>query len=175
MIRLAGFERTDFGTLIGWIRSKDFMFQWCGSTFTYPLDELQLDKYMTGTVGKNPVRNVYKAVDPENGKHIGNLTLEFKGRKEAVISCVIVGDPAKRGKGIGEKMIEEAVKIGFKKYGVKKISLNVFRSNGSAVRCYEKAGFRVTAKYPHPLRPDDEEWVNLRMVLKHKEWNKGKQ
>ena len=46
VIKLKQFTRTDFKQLINWIDSEEFLIQWSGSAFTYPLNEQQLEKYI---------------------------------------------------------------------------------------------------------------------------------
>ncbi|MCP9228576.1 GNAT family N-acetyltransferase, partial [Bacillus mycoides] len=45
MIKLKQFTRSDFKQLINWINSEEFLIQWSGNAFTYPLNEQQLEKY----------------------------------------------------------------------------------------------------------------------------------
>lgn len=45
MIKLEKFTRSDFKQLINWIDSEEFLIQWSGNAFTYPLDEQQLERY----------------------------------------------------------------------------------------------------------------------------------
>ena len=43
MITLRPFARSDFDRLIGWVTSPQFLLQWAGPLFTYPLDAAQFD------------------------------------------------------------------------------------------------------------------------------------
>jgi hypothetical protein len=44
-IMLQPFSRSDFMELISWIRTPEDLFIWSATTFTFPLDEDQLEKY----------------------------------------------------------------------------------------------------------------------------------
>ncbi|MBC2578762.1 GNAT family N-acetyltransferase [Clostridium sp. DJ247] len=46
-----------------------------------------------------------------------------------------------RGKGIGTKVLKEALRIGFEDFRFEKITLGVYDFNDSAIKCYENAGF----------------------------------
>lgn len=46
MVELKYFERSDFDQLIGWVDSPEFLLQWSGSQFDYPLNEAQLVQYL---------------------------------------------------------------------------------------------------------------------------------
>ncbi len=46
VIKLESFKKSDFKQLINWINSEEFLIQWSGNAFTFPLDEQQLEKYI---------------------------------------------------------------------------------------------------------------------------------
>ncbi len=159
---------------MSWITSQESMVQWSGNTFTYPLNEEQLEKYIQGSEGENPRRKILKAVDSETGTYIGNITLEMKdpGTKKAAIACVLVGDTAYRNKGIGEIMVRETVKIAFQQLGLETITLNVYTFNKSAIRCYEKVGFVIEGLNPNSRKWGNEYWEAYKMKLTTEEFYK---
>lgn len=143
------------------------MVQWSGNTFKYPLDEEQLEKYVSGQEGDNPVRLILKAVDTETNAYIGNLTLERinSENKTAAIACVLVGDIDYRNKGIGEFMVKETVRIGFELLGLETITLNVYTFNKAAIRCYEKAGFVIEGLNSNSKQWGNEKWEAYKMKI----------
>jgi RimJ/RimL family protein N-acetyltransferase len=151
----------DFPMLISWAVSKEFLLQWTGRTFKYPLTEKQLIKYYKGMARNNPVRIIYKAVT-EN-KHIGCITVDWEKsfKNEASITCVIVGDKDFQGKGAGELIVNKACTIAFDEFSKVKLALNVFSFNHSAIRCYEKCGF--TEKFRTKIEFGGNEYINIRM------------
>jgi RimJ/RimL family protein N-acetyltransferase len=165
MIVLKPFERSDFNTLISWIDSPDSMIQWCGRTFQYPLDVLQLEKYLIGAQENPPQRKIFKAVDPENGEHAGNITLERidKENKSAAITCVIIGSINYRGKGICEIMVRSIIETAFNELGLTKLTLNVFDYNNPAIKCCLKAGFKIVDKVM--VKYDEKEMLNVKMEI----------
>ena len=54
MIALRPFARADFARLIAWIPSAEFLLQWAGPAFTFPLDTAQLDAYLAESEGRRP-------------------------------------------------------------------------------------------------------------------------
>ncbi len=46
MVELQYFERSDFQQLINWIDSPEFLLQWGGPNFSFPLTEEQLENYL---------------------------------------------------------------------------------------------------------------------------------
>ncbi len=165
MIILKRFEKSDFGTLIGWLRTPEEMFQACGRTFNFPLNEIQLGIYLQGEEMQPPIRRIFKAVDNENGKHIGNIALERINMTEqsAAVACVIIGDDMYRGKGICGFMMQSVVDIALNEIGLTKLTLNVFDFNTPAIRCYEKAGFKIVDR--NEVKYLDKDYVNIKMEL----------
>ena len=171
MIELQLFEETDIDRLISWVKSPEFLLQWAGPVFTYPLDWDQLMKHLEGAKGKNPKRIVYKAVDTETEKVVGHIEWNNIDRenRSATISRVLAA-PDARGKGIGTAMINEMVRIGFEEFNLHRIELRVFDFNQSAIKCYEKAGFKKEGILRETSRFEDEYWSVYQMSMLENEW-----
>lgn len=95
-IELHPFSRSDFNELISWVRNPDELFIWSATTFTFPLDEEQLERhYQEAQTLKS--RLMYTAVDNQTGEHIGHIELTRIDResRKASIAYVLV-NPAKR-------------------------------------------------------------------------------
>ena len=57
---------------------------------------------------------------------------------------IFIGESSLRGRGIGTISTIKTVEIGFNQLHLDRIYLTVFSSNISAIRSYEKAGFKIT-------------------------------
>lgn len=167
MIELDFFKREDFKVLIDWMDTPELLQQWGGSGFTYPLTEDQLEKYIN-------LKNVipYKVVNKENGNTVGHISLcnIDKRNNSAKIGTVLVGDKGSRGKGIGEEMINEILKIAFEEFKFHRVDLVVYDFNESAIRCYEKAGFKKEGLMKECRRFKDEYWSLFTMAILKSEW-----
>ncbi|MFF2015121.1 GNAT family N-acetyltransferase [Paenibacillus sp. NPDC058177] len=142
-ILLRYFSVADFPLLQSWSLSPDFLKQWAGPSLTYPLDDEQLQKYMENT--NHPAQSsllIYSAVHRGSGKVVGHVSLSQINREDshARISRLVV-DPQFRGRGIGSRMLQEALRIGFAGLGLHRLALSVFDFNTSARKSYEAAGF----------------------------------
>jgi RimJ/RimL family protein N-acetyltransferase len=160
-IALISLTPEDFPKLISWAETEEFLLQWTGRTFTYPLTVKQLEKYYKGMMRSKPIRMIYKAI-VEN-IHIGGITIDWEKsfKNEASITCVIVGDKDYIGKGTGELIVNKACKIAFEELGKIKLALNVFSFNHSAIRCYEKCGFSEI--FRTKIEINGIEYINVRM------------
>ena len=154
MVVLEPFREADFDRLIGWIPSSDFLLQWAGPDFEYPLNREQLSEYLKGTQGDLPSKLIYKVVDSENGTAIGHIELAAIDRHNgsARVCRVLVGDPSYRGKGVGTVMMEKIVEIGFCRLGLHRIEL--------ADKCYSllREGGVCEGRTPQRM-PKGRRWV----------------
>ncbi len=172
MIELKYFERCDFKQLINWVDSPEFLLQWGGPGFNYPLNDIQLEKYIENANHENSETMVYKVFDHATGQAIGHISLSRIDRKNssARIGKVLVGDKKTRGKGIGQKMIKEILKIAFNELHLHRVSLGVFDFNVSAISCYEKAGFVKEGLHRDSRKIGSEYWSLWEMSILENEW-----
>lgn len=176
MVELKYFERSDFNQLIEWIDSPEFLLQWGGPGFDYPLNDAQLEKYIENANNNNSEALIYKAIDSDTGRTVGHISLGKIDRKNrsARVGKVLVGDKNARGKGIGRQMIREILKIAFDDLHLHRVSLGVFDFNVSAISCYEKAGFVKEGLLRDSRKNGDEYWSLWEMSILENEWLKIK-
>ncbi|MDX8046295.1 GNAT family protein [Gracilibacillus sp. S3-1-1] len=178
MIKLRFFERSDFQQLINWIETPEFLLQWGGPNFSFPLTEQQLENYLKDANTDNSPVLVYSVIEEETGYIIGHISLGNidKNNKSARIGKVLVGDKNVRGKGIGLRMMKEILKVSFDELNLHRVSLGVFDFNASAIACYEKAGFLKEGLLRDSRKIGDEYWSLWEMSILENEWkeiNKG--
>jgi RimJ/RimL family protein N-acetyltransferase len=176
MIILTAFEKSDFDQLIKWIDTEKLLTHWSGSLFRFPLTEKSLEWYIedTNIIGDSEAF-VYKAVDTETGETVGHISLggiSYKNRSGR-ISRVLVGNTAQRGKGICRDMLKAVLRIGFDELKLHRISLGVYDNNTSAIKCYEKSGFKLEGINRDILKYEDEWWSMLEMSILEEEWEKA--
>jgi RimJ/RimL family protein N-acetyltransferase len=176
MIELQPFRREDFARLIGWAVSPEFVLQWGGGGFTYPLDEAQLEEYLKPTETTPPSRFIYKAVDTETGAVVGHIELKNINWTHGLagVSRVLIGESAARGKGYGEQMMRRAMAIGFDELGLHRLELNVYDFNQPAIRLYEKLGFVKEGLIRESRRMNGGYWSHYHMSILEHEWRERK-
>ncbi|MBM7553484.1 GNAT family N-acetyltransferase [Thalassobacillus pellis] len=173
MVELQYFEREDFDQLISWVPTREFLLQWGGPSFRYPLDIKQLRDYLEKANRSDSEILAYKVLHKESGKIIGHISLGRIERenRSARIGRVLVGEKAARGKGIGRQMIEEISKIAFEDLGMHRVSLGVFDFNQAAITCYERAGFKKEGLLRDARKIRDEYWSLWEMSMLEDEWH----
>lgn len=171
VIKLEHFERTDFAQLIEWIDTPKFLFQWGGQTFTFPLNEQQLDKYIQNSHQNVAQALIYRVVLEENNEVIGHINLQTDWiNKSARIGKVLVGKRSLTGQGIGQLMINKVLNVAFEELKLHRVSLGVLDFNFAAIACYEKAGF-VREGLVREARKIDNEYCSVwEMSILENEW-----
>ena len=172
MIELKPFERADFDKLINWIETPEFLLQWGGPNFTFPLDEDQLGVYLKDANNDDSEVLIYSVFDRETETVIGHISLGKidRGNNSARVGKVLVGDKNVRGKGIGKQMMTEILKVAFDELHLHRVSLGVFDFNSSAIACYEKAGFKKEGLLRESRKIGEEYWSLWEMSILEKEW-----
>jgi RimJ/RimL family protein N-acetyltransferase len=173
MITLRPFARADFARLIGWIPSAEFLLQWAGPAFTFPLDTVQLDAYLAESEGEAPSRMIFTAVESDTATAVGHIELARIDRrnKSATLSRVLIGEASRRGQGAGLEMVRRILQIGFERLTLHRIDLVVFDFNASAIACYERAGFVKEGCLREARRFGEEYWSLVQMSILDTEWS----
>ena len=172
MIDLKYFQKEDIPQLIEWIDTPDFLLQWAGLSMSFPLDRLQLEKYLENANHAQAEVLAYKVVLSETGNTIGHISLGNINRANgtARMCRVLIGDSKMQGKGIGKAMVNEILKIAFNQLQLHKVSLAVFDFNISAIKLYEKQGFRIEGYIREACRIKSEYWSFYEMSILEREW-----
>jgi RimJ/RimL family protein N-acetyltransferase len=168
-MRLRPFDRSDFARLLGWVESPDFLFQWAGTLFNYPLDEAQLERYLLLAIGDPPTRLIYTAL--EGDEAVGHIEISQIDRRHnsATLSRIIIA-PGRRGTGLGQQMVRLALGVVFDTLRLHRVDLFVFDFNGSAIAAYERAGLKREGHLRDIRRVGDEYWSVIQMSMLETEW-----
>lgn len=168
MLQLQQFTPQDFTTLISWIDSELFMFQWGGPAFTYPLTIEQLLQYSEHANYDGASTYIFKAVDSVTEQVVGHVSIGRINYNERCgrIGKVLIAEPF-RGRGYGKALIEETVRYAFSELQLQKVTLGVFDFNEAAIACYEKVGF-LQERYIQNARKFGEDYWHLREMSLYK-------
>jgi RimJ/RimL family protein N-acetyltransferase len=169
-IELHPFSKSDFKELISWVRTPDELFLWSATTFTFPLDEKQLEKHYEETQKTN-TRLMYTAVDSRTKEHIGHIQLtriDQENRKVSIAYVLI--DPAKRGRGYGNALMQSILRECFDRMEMSKIDLFVFESNIVAINLYQRMGFEIVELIKDRIQRNGEYVPLYLMKLDFEKW-----
>ena len=89
--------------------------------------------------------NLYSLVAVENDKIIGQIGFEVNSnpRRKHVANFGMVVAESCRGKGVGSSLLEAMLDVCERWLAVRRIELEVYTENRSAIRLYEKYGFCI--------------------------------
>ena len=79
-----------------------------GTVFDYPLTPGQLQNYLD-----DPESISFNVIDTDENKPIGHAELVYSGNNMYKIDKLLIGDKSIRGKGTGQKIIDELLKYSF--------------------------------------------------------------
>lgn len=159
MIQLKPFSVEDWKYIDEWISNEAELIQFAGQIFSFPIDEHQINDYLSDT----KKRTVFR-IDNENNEPIGMAEISDEGENVAKIARVLIGEKSMRGKGIGTVLIKKLTNYGFDILKKDSIRLNVYKWNIDAIKCYKKVGFLQTDKQIRIINVGNEEWENIEMV-----------
>lgn len=147
-----GLARQDATALLAWANGggEAFLRQFAGPKWRYPLTWAQLE----------PERDEIYSILVE-GEFAG-IIQRFPTQPPVARLGRFLIDPARTGRGIGTAALELLCREIFRDGSVESVSLNVYRFNAQALRCYRKCGFAVVNTW------DDEAWPRCEMALNRK-------
>jgi RimJ/RimL family protein N-acetyltransferase len=169
-VRLESFSEADFDQLIAWSPSPEFLLQWAGPLFTFPLDRAQLEKYLAACQQEPPVTLAFRAMNEANGEVIGHAELSGIDRRNrsARLSRVLVGPEELRGQGFGQQVVEASLKVAFETLKLHRVDLFVFDFNRAAIGCYARVGFKHEGILRDARRHEEGYWsVFVMSILEH--------
>jgi RimJ/RimL family protein N-acetyltransferase len=153
---------TDFEWLAQWITNPQILFLFAGTSWNYPLTEAQIVAHQQ----KYPNKQLYILTD-ENNLPVAFGEIILKEEHAPRLGRLLVGDPAKRDKGYGKKLIAELINICRASAPGEEICLFVLEHNLSAIRSYEKIGFQFTNTQIPAMLFENDYFIVKKMVLQN--------
>ena len=172
IIHLQPFTKRDIEKLIDWLPNEKAMLVWGGLSFHYPLTQDQLIRHIQLAESISGSHYLFKGVLSDNNEIVGHCELTSVNRLHGLgrISRVLIGDPDRRGQGLGQAMLHQLLDFAFHELNLHRIDLGVFDFNQRAIACYEKLGFQLEGVMREARRYQNEHWnICVMSLLKH-EW-----
>ncbi len=154
-VKLRLLKREDAYVSVAW-RNDPEVFRFTGNTYDHEItieNELEwIDKVITRDCERR------YAIEAD-GKYIGNIYLTDIEKGSARYH-IFIGDKQYWGKGVASRASKELLDIAFNELNLNKVSLKVNRQNFSAVRLYERLGFKE-------IDGSDAEWMGMECLNPH--------
>ncbi|AZB42665.1 N-acetyltransferase [Bacillus sp. FJAT-42376] len=166
MIRLEPFTMGDAAELVSWIPSEEFLMQWGGPGFLYPINFEQIESYV-----HVPNQRVFKGIEEITGKNAGHICLSnIDLKNESCRISKVMAAPDMRGKGYGLALVQQALNFAFLELNMHRVTLGVFDFNKNAISCYKKAGFSIEGHLKDCRKIKNEYWSLYEMAILKEEW-----
>jgi ribosomal-protein-alanine N-acetyltransferase len=172
-VYLRPLERADLNErYLNWLNDAEVMRYM--ETGTFPTTVHDLDKFYQDVTGSKS-QVILAVIDNKSDQHIGNVKLGPIHWVHRYASFgMLIGDKEFWGKGVGQEATTLAVEYGFYRLNLRRIDLGVFAEHTSAVRCYEKVGFKVEGTLRQDLFQGGEYKDRLWMGLLRSEYRRDK-
>lgn len=175
LIKLEQFKTSHVPTLVSWIPDSEFLLQWSGPAYIFPLTQEQLQADINMMLSENPKALMFTARLSDTNEIVGHIQLLGIDlvNKCACIGRVLVGNEQLRNKGIGMEMVNGLLDMAFVTLKLHRVYLGVFDFNKSAIACYEKAGFKIEGTSRDFRKINDEYWSLINMGILEDEYKKS--
>ena len=157
-------EREDLNArYLGWLNDPEVTRYM--ETGAFPTTARDLEKFYDEVTGSRN-QMILAVADKKSGQHVGNVKL---GPIHWIHRCatfgIMIGDKRFWGRGVGLEATRLMVEFGFERLNLRRIDLGVLAEHDAAVRCYEKAGFKVEGRMRESVFQDgkygDRLWMGL--------------
>lgn len=153
---------------LSWFKNKKDYKYIVNSTSKMNLDSLK--NYVDKNLKNSKV--IFLSINlKKNNKHIGNVRLMY-GKNRSMKFSIMLGDAKYRNKGLGSEVLNICSNYVFRKLKRKMLSAEVILNNKSAVRIYEKCGFKITKAYFKKFKNIKTKFL---LMTKSKEENEGEE
>jgi RimJ/RimL family protein N-acetyltransferase len=168
MIRLERFGKDNYADLISWVGNAEELMQFAGPAFIFPLNTEQLDISLSDTN-----RIAFRLVSNETDRSIGHSEI-YLSENSAKIGRILIGNKDFRGKGLCRQIMNLLLDQAFNKFKKEIVELNVFDWNIGAIKCYEKAGFKINPDKRLERKVNDKTWIALNMTIDRLRYEQNK-
>ena len=162
MLKLQTFSENDFQQLIDSITSAEDLMQFAGPAFSFPLTNDQLQQSLA-----DEKRIAFSVI--EDNMWIGHAEI-YNGDECAFLARILIAEGELRGNGLGKSIVQMLLEYAFEILDKPCVKLNVFDWNIAAIRCYEKAGMKITARNSAERKVNGHTWFLHTMGMDRTEW-----
>ena len=168
MPRLVPFAPDHFPILCGWFESQSEVVQWGGPLMSFPLTDEQLSATLAEAQTVPPTRLCWMA--EHDGALVGHAQVGFDWRNGNALLGRVAIAPRARGRGLAAPMLRLVIDEAFALPQIQRMELNVYAWNRTAIRTYDRLGFKAEGVRRSSTLVDGERWDAAIMGLLREEW-----
>lgn len=132
----SGIAKESIRSVLEWTneRGREFLFQYAGDGWSYPLTAEQIEAEREG------IYSIYRG-----GCFAGMIQIVKQEGDNIHVGRFLL-DPTLTGRGLGTAALQKFCRMIFRERQAASITLNVLEQNAAARRCYSKCGFQEMAR-----------------------------
>jgi RimJ/RimL family protein N-acetyltransferase len=173
-VRLRPVERADLPRYVEWFADPEVR---DGLSMHLGFSLAQEEQWFESALKREPNEQPFAldAKTPDGWTLIGNMGFhEIDWRNRHAEFGIVIGDKNFWGQGYGTDAVKTLAHFGFAELNLERIWLRVFDNNSRAIRCYEKAGFKLEGRLRRSRYHDGQYDDTLIMALLRDEWEASK-
>lgn len=173
-VKLIEFSIKDFAILKKQIPNAEFLLQWAGPEYTYPLTWEQMKCKIDEKDNDGEKKTwLYTAVNDTGNIPVGHIQLSTSDKinKIAKVGSVLIFTEW-RGLGYGKALMKSVLNICFNDKKMNESQLGVFDFNKTAIKCYKQIGFKEYAFEHNAREINGKKWNLIRMKMDKTEYEK---
>lgn len=173
LIKLRTLVKNDVSPFYKWINDKEVI-KFSLSLFTKINTKKEIDKWFSSLINdkKNINLGIFLNATDELIGYAGFCNISKTNKSGEYF--IFIGDKEAWGKGIGTKVTEEILKIGFIDHQLNRIMLTVSEPNIGGLKAYKKAGFIIEGQLREASFRNNEFHDKLVMSILKSEWKNRK-
>ena len=148
-VRLRRVERADLVHFVAWFNDPEVRYP---LAYIWPMGTAQEEAWYAAQLQTEPAVQPFsidiRQEDAESGwRIVGNMafhSVDWRNRNAEL--GIAIGDKTVWGRGYGTEATRTLVRWGLEELNLNRVWLRVYEDNAAAIRCYEKAGFRVEGR-----------------------------
>ncbi|MFA5514048.1 MAG: GNAT family protein [Sphaerochaetaceae bacterium] len=169
MITLKALSRTDIFPFYNWINDDDVI-KYSLSLFRRINTEKEIEKWYSELIRDKKDITLGIFLDSTNELIRYGGICDISETNKSGEYYIFIGEKRFWGKGIGTKVTEQILKIGFNDYKLNRIMLTVFEPNIGGLKAYKKSGFKIEGRLRETSFRDNEFHDKLIMSILKSEW-----
>ena len=140
-IQLRSLTKKDFNKTFVW--HNDLELKNLTLSHPFPVTDVQEETWYNSILKDNSNKNVYFGIEDKSSKELVGIIFLSKINMihQTCWLGVFLGEENTRGKGFGKEAVNLIVEYAFKNLNLRKVSLEVVKSNKNAISVYKKLGF----------------------------------
>ncbi|WP_454053291.1 GNAT family N-acetyltransferase [Clostridium sp. Marseille-Q7071] len=168
-IKLSALKKEDVDKITMWYEDVDFLRNYDGG-IAYPETKESMEKWYEETI--NSKENFCFSIRILEEKNmIGFLVLSsIMWNNGSFWISICIGNEENRKKGYGSEALKLLIDYSFRELNLHRLQLTVFSYNTSAIKTYEKLGFKKEGVYREAIYRDNNRYDMYLYGLLKKEW-----